>query len=68
MRRFDFQFLILVLFCSTRKELAAQGDSNGMSMPFTNSVFSELVSLPNFRGFSAYSITEGSLNRTFFAK
>lgn len=51
MRRFHFQLLFLLLFCSSIQELAAQDNGKGMKMPVTISVFSEAVSLPNFRGF-----------------
>ncbi|MFM9948051.1 MAG: hypothetical protein ACKV1O_08950 [Saprospiraceae bacterium] len=51
MKRFHFQLLFLLLFCGASQELAAQDGGKGMKMPITISVFSESVSLPNFRGF-----------------
>jgi hypothetical protein len=51
MQRFHFLLFFLLLLGGTSPKLAAQDGGKGVKMPITVSVFSESVSLPNFRGF-----------------
>lgn len=52
MKKIHFQLLVALFLCFAGLcNLAAQDSGKGMKMPITVSLFTESVSLPNFRGF-----------------